>query len=312
MFSTLALLLIFSACSTDEPAARAPKVLVIGIDGLRADQIDATPTPNLDQLAGAGARTLTATNCWTADKAWNGHSATNWGTLLTGRLPDVHGATANGVRDHHIGRDRDGLQIDSFLGMVKDVNPALRTAVVNTWPGIRGEDWTLLGQDTSVCDWWFHPTEEVDGKNRDTVGMEALAARLSGADGPGPDVSFLHIDGVDGAGHEHGYDSAQYRKTLAEVDLALGPMLDAIAARPQRNQERWLVLLTTDHGGAGTGHGDNSQPEVHTIPFIVRADGKVLPLDGASLYDVAPTVLAWMGGDPAALELRGTARAVAP
>jgi arylsulfatase A-like enzyme len=87
------------------------------------------------------------------------------------------------------------------------------------------------------------------------------------------------------------------------VDALVGEMLAAIRSRASRRDERWLVLVTTDHGGldeAGE-HVDNADPRVHTIPLLIAADG-VLPgkldLRGASLYDVAPTVLDWLGVPP--------------
>ena len=82
-----------------------------------------------------------------------------------------------------------------------------------------------------------------------------------------------------------------------------------IEQRPQRAREEWLVLITSDHGGPidSTDHANNRDPEVHTIPFILAAEGVAagLELGVPTLYDVAPTVLAWMGVPVAPLELSG-------
>ncbi|HIF21485.1 MAG TPA: alkaline phosphatase family protein, partial [Gemmatimonadetes bacterium] len=62
--STSALFLLSVACSSAEPPAEAqstdagaltPKVLVIGLDGVRPDVLAEVPTPNLDALAAEGA-----------------------------------------------------------------------------------------------------------------------------------------------------------------------------------------------------------------------------------------------------------------
>ena len=58
---TLLISVLTAGCGTDEPAPRrSPKVLVIGIDGVRPDVVAEVPTPNLDALAAEGAFTAHA------------------------------------------------------------------------------------------------------------------------------------------------------------------------------------------------------------------------------------------------------------
>ena len=47
--------------------------------------------------------------------------------------------------------------------------------------------------------------------------------------------------------------------------------MDAIDARPTRNNEEWLIVMSTDHSGAGYGHG--GVDESRNIWFIARGDG---------------------------------------
>jgi arylsulfatase A-like enzyme len=71
--------------------------------------------------------------------------------------------------------------------------------------------------------------------------------------------------------------------------------------------------MTTDHGGPSDelNHADNGDPQVRTIPFLLAADGvspDAADLEGASLYDVAPTVLDWLGVDAPAGVMVGRSR----
>jgi hypothetical protein len=50
-------------------------------------------------------------------------------------------------------------------------------------------------------------------------------------------------------------------------------LLDAIAARPSRNEEDWLVILTADHGGKGRIHGGQSPEERAVFILAWEAGG---------------------------------------
>ncbi len=312
--SRLALpVLVACACASppQQPLSSAPElaphVLVIGLDGVRPDQLPLADTPALDALAAAGARSLTGTNAWEPDRPWNGHSATNWGVLLTGVTPARNGATANGDEEHAIGVDNPAPgRVDSLFGLARGARPGTRTALFNTWGGIRDQEGTLLGRDGSSIDHWHHPRGDGSSEERD---LETVAAALDHLTGAAPEVVFVHVDGADGAGHAHTYAGVEYRTAVTRTDALVGKLVAAVDARPTRADERWLVLVTSDHGGPadGTGHSDNSDPAVYTIPFVLRADG-VAPgwdLGVPRLVDVTPTALDWLGVDLRPLGLDG-------
>jgi hypothetical protein len=52
-------------------------------------------------------------------------------------------------------------------------------------------------------------------------------------------------------------------QAIETTDGHVGIVLDALRARPTYADEDWLVLVITDHGGVGTGHGGNSFVERH-------------------------------------------------
>jgi arylsulfatase A-like enzyme len=61
---------------------------------------------------------------------------------------------------------------------------------------------------------------------------------------------------------------------ISHVDSHVGELVRAMRARPNFAEEDWLVLITTDHGGRGNGHGGDSEAE-RNIWLI--AHGKALP-----------------------------------
>lgn len=316
----LGLSFLACACSgTPEAPVQEPArppvrcALVIGVDGLRPDRFEQGFTPRMDALIAAGVAIEGSTNAWTPAEPWNGHSATNWGVLLTGVSPAVSELTANGDREHRVGRDNPAApRVESIFGLVRAARPGVRTAVANTWPGILDADWTVLGRDRSVIDATYNPKGSGSSALRDVettlFAAELLAHPQQGADG---DLMFVHLSQVDAAGHAHTYAGEEYDATVAGADHLVGELLDAIALRATRGQEQWLVILTSDHGGPpdGKGHGDNGDRHVREIPFVVRADGVAFDVrpSSATLYDVAPTVQAWMTGDRGDLEGRAWA-----
>ena len=76
-------------------------------------------------------------------------------------------------------------------------------------------------------------------------------------------------------------------------------MLTAILDRPTFPLEDWLIVVTTDHGGAGLDHGP-MDADNQTIWFI--AAGSTVPQQvlGAEVnhMDVYPTVMAHLGAWP--------------
>ena len=98
-----------------------PKVLLIGIDGVRPDVLAEVPTPHLDALADAG---------WYTDRARTttpSVSGPSWSSMLTGVWPEKHGVTNNNFTG------RDYAQYPSFLTRIERVRPELATFAALDW-----------------------------------------------------------------------------------------------------------------------------------------------------------------------------------
>ena len=69
------------------------------------------------------------------------------------------------------------------------------------------------------------------------------------------DLAVVMLGELDGVGHLEGNQhyhagDALYQRKLRQIDAEIGRLLEAIEARPERDQEDWLVILTADHAGS--------------------------------------------------------------
>lgn len=287
-----------------EPAGlRRDFVLIVGVDGLRPDQMALAAAPRLQGLAREGIAFVDATNTWRPNAPANGHSAPNWAALLTGCLPESTGLRTNAHLERPDDPQRrvddttsDSGAVRTLFWWVERDDPRATTAVFNSWWGIGMAPGSILGRSWAIVDRHVWPGEEGTGAERDARTVAAAAKDLRRQDHA---LTFVHIGQVDGAGHAHTYDSPEVRAAIATVDGLVGSLLDAIAARPERERERWLVVLTADHGGPddGTAHGDNGDEATRRIPLVFYGEDLGAPVLGETghLVDVAPTVLRWLG-----------------
>src|SRR5690606_5392212 len=106
--------LLLSACASTRPpvssrpvADARPSVVLVSIDGFRADYLELGLTPNLQRLAEQGVRAEWMTPSYPTLTFPNHY------TLVTGLRPDRHGVVHNTMRDAELGefriRDRDAV-----------------------------------------------------------------------------------------------------------------------------------------------------------------------------------------------------------
>jgi predicted AlkP superfamily pyrophosphatase or phosphodiesterase len=266
VFCALLLSIASLALAADRPASR---VLFIGIDGCRVDALKVAKTPHLQALIEAGAFS-DATNILgpRADKA-DTVSGPGWSNLLTGVWPDKHGVLNNQFQVMHY------EQFPHFFAHVKEVFPAAKTYSYCVWPPIHEK--IVSGADESRC---FHREKsETSCAGADERCAAQAVDTLAHGD---PDVIFVYFENVDDRGHNKGFhpSSADYVQAIEEVDGRVGKLISALHGRPHYLEENWLVLVGTDHGGVGTGHGGGRKiAHINTVFLIVSgpdaARGKI-------------------------------------
>ncbi len=277
----LCLVLLIGGCPTGgdddddsaEPADdRVRKALVVGFDGARPDAVQLADTPTLDGLLGRAAWSFDATSQLQAVTS----SGPGWTSILTGVDADKHGIVGNGDYDQR--------------------NPDYPTFLWRAWDGLGaraglGTHWldiySGIVEQEAIADWTWATDQEVADWTVEAVGQGAL------------DVIFAQLDDVDHAGHEFGFDptNQDYLAAIALADQQLGQMVDATEARSA--DEEWLVVVTTDHGGEGNGHGALNEA-CQTVWLVIAGDavvpGEIEP-GTATHMDGHPTVLQFLGLD---------------
>ena len=83
---------------------------------------------------------------------------------------------------------------------------------------------------------------------------------------------FIHYRDTDSAGHAFGWGSSTYQQAIVAVDRYLADVLQLVESDPTL-AGRTTVIVSTDHGGMGTNHGDSTLQEDFTIPFLVWGAG---------------------------------------
>ncbi|MDR2414257.1 MAG: alkaline phosphatase [Odoribacteraceae bacterium] len=258
-------------------------VVVIGIDGLSVAGLSAAVTPHLDRLAREGAA------CTGTRVVLPSSSAPNWASMLSGAGPEAHGVTSNEWRV-----DRRDLQpvtatARGFFPTVLDVlrarRPGACLAMFYHWEGIGFLFDKEVASVASCC-----PPD----KRTATDAALCIKERR-------PLFLFAQLDEVDAAGHAAGHMSPAYLAAIQQADSLVGVVARALDEAGIAGKT--LLMIISDHGGTGRGHGGNSPGEV-TVPFILHGAGvkKGYAVTRATyVYDLAPTVTFALGypGDPA-------------
>lgn len=249
-------------------------VILIGCDGLGAQAIPEGNMPELKKLMKQGSWSLSARTVLPSS------SAVNWASMLMGAGPTEHGFTEWGSKVPEIEpvtKTKYGL-FPSIFSVVRDQKLDAKTAVVYTWEGIK----YLIEQDAID----FVATG-ADDFTADTAAT--LIKREK------PLLTFIHFSAPDDKLHNDGFMSPAYNEELKNVDRRIGEIVKAVKEAGIADQT--IIMVTSDHGGAGKGHGGKSLGEV-SIPWIIAGAGVKKDQeikDVIITYDTAATI-AWILG----------------
>jgi predicted AlkP superfamily pyrophosphatase or phosphodiesterase len=220
------------------PAAGRVPLILISIDGFRADYLDRGHTPTLSAMAAEGARARAMRPSFPSVTFPNHY------TLVTGRRPDRHGVVANTMEDPALGRFRirDAAAVtdrrwweDATPLWVTAKQQGLRTATM-FWPGseaaiqgVRPDAWRKYDYDLPAA-----------------ARVDTVLGWLGQPVGTRPDFVTLYFEAVDSAGHEHGPDSPEVTEALRATDAALLRLRHGLQARGVEAN----IVVVSDHGMA--------------------------------------------------------------
>jgi predicted AlkP superfamily pyrophosphatase or phosphodiesterase len=234
------------------------RVVIISIDGLRADAVQQAPMPNVQALAQRGAYTFGAQTIF-PPVTLPSHTS-----MLTGQPPEAHGVLWN---DYEPARGT----ITATTIFESAHNAGLRTVMV------AGKEKFKHFEVPGTLDAFVFAT----GGDKDVLAQAAQQQF---------DLMFVHLPNPDFFGHSTGWMSETYLFQLTRTDERLGEFLNALPPDV-------AVILSADHGGLGLTHGQNI-PEDMTIPWIVAGPGvkQNYAITGAvSTMDTAATALYLLG-----------------
>lgn len=114
-----------------------------------------------------------------------------------------------------------------------------------------------------------------------------------------PDIMVLHFDNPDAFGHDSGFSptNQQYLDAITLSDTYLAEIMSVVHQREALYNEEWLVVLSTDHGGEGTGHGNQYDlPQTRFVWSILRKPGlnNSVEIPIVNSVDLLPTMLNWL------------------
>ncbi len=232
--------------SVDRAERKPGPVILISLDGFRADYLKRGLTPRLSALAHDGA--------WSPDgmrPAFPSLTFPNHYTLVTGLYPDHHGVVANTMDDPAVAGDthftlstQDATADRRWWDGAEPIWVSAHKAGLKTgimyWPGSEAE----IGGVRP--DRWAHFDAAVSFPHRVDVMLDWL--KLPQADRP--DFLTLYFDEPDHTGHHDGPASPQVDAKLREVDAAIGRLVDGLKALGLYDAAE--LVIVADHGMAAT------------------------------------------------------------
>jgi predicted AlkP superfamily pyrophosphatase or phosphodiesterase len=278
---------------------RERPVILIGIDGFRADYLDAARTPTLSRLAAEGVQAEGGMR-----PSWPSVTFPNFYTLVTGLHPDHHGLVYNSMRDETLPDRRfslgnraevmDRVWYDGGEPIwVTARNAGLRSAAM-FWPGseapVRGVR----------PDYWVPYEKGVPSLSR----VNILLGWLSLPPEERPAISTLYFDIVDTQGHTFGPDAPETLQAVADVDAAIKALVEGLQ---KLNLDADLVIVA-DHGMAALSPERVAYLDdlVDPAAIVLTAWGAVVSLDPvpgregeveAALLGAKPHMECWRKGE---------------
>lgn len=169
-----------------------------------------------------------------------------------------------------------------------------------------GSDWKsafVLLNANSNCNLDFRKSLISEDAERDSKLATWIAEMID--HNKSPQIIMGVFDQVDERGHSSGFSfNKKYMAAFTTVEVLLEPILDKILIRSRDENEHWLIILTSDHGGHknifGGFHGEKNGTD-NIVPFGLVKTGGGPPLNeltqSVSHMDVHPTVMKWFGID---------------
>lgn len=250
------------------PTRTARRVLLVVVDGLRADTSETLPFLNeLRQRGYSGRLTVSQPT----------YSKPGYAAIAAGATQEVTGVVLN---------SHAGLTPAETIFAVAAKNGLKTSAIADDW-------WNELC-GSAVTFRHYYPDATFNDPNTD---QDSTASAIASLATEGADLTLVHYAATDTQAHETGgAASAEYTDAATRID----GLIRELAA--QLDLSRDAIIVTADHGhlsrnmGPGSGHG-GWEPEVVAVPLVAAGAGISAGTLAETLpdADLTPTVAALLG-----------------
>lgn len=232
-------------CATGKSASPSPapapqhKVVLVSLDGFRADYIRRPGAMHLRELAREGVRAA-----W-MQPSFPSITFPNHYAIVTGLYPEHSGIVGNTMEDSTLGRFTIGDSAANADPRWWGGEPIWATAekqgkpaAVFFWPG------SEAGEGGARPEFWRHYDVRVSFDSRVRQVLDWLSMKGDSA----PDFIAVYFSEPDHQGHLHGPASPQVDSAIAEVDREVGKLMAGIDSLGLRGDVDLIVV--SDHGMA--------------------------------------------------------------
>ncbi|WP_018974171.1 ectonucleotide pyrophosphatase/phosphodiesterase [Rudaea cellulosilytica] len=241
--AALALLVLFlAACATHAPRPDSnPPLILVSIDGFRADYFERGLSPNLKAIADAGVHAAAMR------PAFPTLTFPNHYTLVTGLYPDHHGIVNNTMVDPVLGNFTYKKSSELSARWWEGAEPLWVTADKQ---GVRTATMFWPGSDVEIRG--HRPDYYLPFNGKMTAGqrIDQVLAWLDQPAAKRPRFLTLYFEQLDHESHDHGPGSTEADAALREVDASIGHLVAELEKRDLYKNAN--LVIVSDHGMAET------------------------------------------------------------
>ncbi len=237
------------------------KAIIIGYDGCRADVLTEMQDENsaISALLNDGA-SFNLAYCggvnYPTPNTQDTSTAPGWCSILTGVWADEHGITGNDITK--------SLEHKTLLTTLVEENVIDSSSFITKWKGHFDRNNATYLEEKDYCE-KNNLNVSFNRCKNDEASHEYTLSEIGKKDCA--DFIFVIYEPTDSTGHNYGFtiNNPRYKEAFKTADNYGFETINAIKQRETYNTEDWLIIITSDHGGIGTGHGGASIQERMTF-----------------------------------------------
>lgn len=240
------------------------KAIVIGYDGCRADVVTLAngKYSGIARLVNNGGSInlgyCGGVNFPDGENTQDTSTAPGWCALLTGVWADKNGVYGNGQPKN--------MEYKTLMTTLVEDGTIDSASFLTKWGGHFSNEDSTYTPEKKYCEENNLNVSFTKCNGHEATVFEAMN-QLSEENCP--DFTIAIYEGTDSAGHSFGFsfNNPAYKAGFERCEKYAYATLKTIEDRETYESEDWLIIITSDHGGYGTGHGGASIQE--RMIFIV-------------------------------------------